>query len=95
LAKPAEFKIVWTNYMKYKTNLRGFELPKIENILRNSVERYLDTSTQRIIAVGKHGNKLVVIPYEQQGNEITPVTIHVTSRQQINFRLKTGRYTYE
>lgn len=89
-----EAVIVWNDYMKYRAKLRGFELSKIENILHYSVERYFDTATQRLIAVGKHDDRLVIIPYEKHGNEITPVTIHVISRQQINFRLKTGRFVY-
>lgn len=85
-----ESNIVWTDYMKYRAELRGFELPKIENILWYSVERYFDTATQRLIAVGKHEDRLVIIPYEKHGSEIIPVSI----RQQINFRLKTGRFIY-
>lgn len=91
---PEESKIVWTDYMKYRAELRGFELPKIENILRYSGEIYFDTATQRLIAVGKHDERLVIIPYEKHGSEITPVSIHATTRQQINFRLKTGRFIY-
>ena len=89
-----ESVIVWTDYMKYRAKLRGFELSKVENILRHSGERYFDTTTQRLIAVGKHDDRLVIIPYEKHGNEITPITIHVTTRQQIKFRLKTGRFMY-
>lgn len=84
--------IVWSDYLRYRFKMRGFEPLKIENILRYSGERYIDIATQRLIVVGKHDDTLVVIPYEKQGNEITPVTIHATTRQQINFRLKTGRF---
>ncbi len=87
--------IVWTDYLKYKTRLRGFDLTKIENIVRYSPERYSDTVTGRRIAVGHHGNKLIMIPYEADKDSVTPVTIHVTTRQQINFRIKTGRLTHE
>jgi len=87
--------IVWSDYLKYRAELRGFELSKIENILRHSGERYFDTATRRLIVVGKHDDKLVVIPYEKHGNEIKPITIHATTRQQIKFRLKTGRFVYE
>jgi hypothetical protein len=80
--------------LKYRAELRGFELSKIENILRHSAEKYLDTATQRLIVVGKHENILVIIPHEKHGNEIKPITIHATTRQQINFRLKTGRFMY-
>lgn len=41
---PKESVIIWTDYMKYRAELRGFELSKVENILRHSVERYLDTA---------------------------------------------------
>jgi hypothetical protein len=92
---PEESVIVWSDYLTYRSELRGFELSKIENILRHSGERYFDTATRRLIVVGKHDDRLVIIPYEKQGDEITPVTIHATTRQQINFRLKTGRFIYE
>ena len=84
--------IIWSDYFQYRAKLRGFELAKIEEILKYSEERYYDTETGRLIAVGKHDSRLVVIPYEYSDNLITPVTIHATTRQQIRFRLKSGRY---
>lgn len=87
--------VVWTDYMKYKAKLRGFDLAKIENIVRSSPERYSDTVTRRRVAVGRLDNKLVIIPYEADQNSITPVTIHVTTRQQVDFRIRTGRFTHE
>jgi hypothetical protein len=87
--------VVWTDYVKYKAKLRGFDLAKIEKIIRTSPERYSDTETGRRVVVGRHDNRLVIIPYEADENSITPVTIHVTTRQQINFRLRTGRFIYE
>ena len=35
---------------------------------------------------------LVVIPYERSDNVVAPVTIHAITRQQIRFRVKTGRF---
>ena len=32
---PEDSKIVWTDYMKYRAKLRGFELPKVEKHGRN------------------------------------------------------------
>ena len=95
MRNPEESIIIWSDYLKYRMELRGFELSKIENIVRYSGERYFDTVTRRLIAVGKHDDRLVTIPYEKHGNEVIPVTIHATTRQQINFRVKTGRFTYE
>lgn len=92
---PEQISIVWSDYMKYRANLRGFNLKKIEDILRYSEERYFDNVTQRKIVVGRHGRLLIMIPYDQSRNNVSPVTIHATTRQQINFRLKTGRIIHE
>ncbi len=88
-------KYIFPEYLKYRAETRGYELDKIEDILRFSTERYLDTITNRMIAIGRHDKRLVMIPYEISKNSIKPVTIHATSRQQINFRLKTGRLKNE
>jgi hypothetical protein len=85
-------KVVWTDYLQHRAHLRGFEPAAVEWIVLHSEERYFDLSTQRMVAVGRSGSHLVVIPYDQEGEALTPVTIHATTRQQINFRLKTGRF---
>lgn len=87
--------IIWTDYMKYRGRLRGFELSLVEDIVRYSSERYIDMETQRLVVVGRYNERLVLIPYEREDQDVTPVTIHVTTRQQINFRLRTGRYRNE
>lgn len=81
--------------MKYRSRLRRFDLDKLEDILKHSGERYFDITTHRPVVVGRHEDKLVLIPYERKGNRITPVTVHVTTRQQIKFRLRTGRFRNE
>ena len=48
-----EATIVWTDYVKYRVRLRGFDLAAIEHIVRHSAERYVDTATGRLIAVGR------------------------------------------
>ncbi len=89
-----KFEIIWTEYLKYRAKLRGYEISVLEEVIRYSTERYIDSSTGRNVVVGKHDNRLVMIPYECDENRITPVTVHATSRQQIKFRLKTGRFTH-
>ena len=86
-----ETTIVWTDYMKYRLKLRRYELAAVEHILLYSSERYVDTATGRLVAIGRHEKLLVMIPYERKGSMLTPVTIHATNRQQINSRLKSGR----
>ena len=90
-----EAKTVWTDYVKYRAGVRGFDLAIIEQIVRYSTERYIDTATGRFVAIGRHDQRLVMIPYERKGNTVTPVTIHATSRRQINSRVKSGRFENE
>jgi len=87
--------ITWTDYLKYRATLRGFDLITLENILLYSSERYFDVETRRSAVVGRHGRQLVIIPYEEDEGTITPVTVHAVTRQQIQLRLRTGRLTHE
>ena len=87
--------VIWTEYLQYRADLRGFDLAKLEQILQHSGERYFDTETGRTIVVGRHNKQLVMIPYDVNSDSITPVTVHTTTRQQIRFRLRTGRFTHE
>ncbi|MCI0419775.1 MAG: hypothetical protein L0312_11220 [Acidobacteria bacterium] len=84
--------VVWTEYFKHRAQLRGFDLAALDQVVRFSKERYFDTATQRMVVVGRHGSRLVMIPYEEDGQTATPITVHTTSRQQITFRLRTGRF---
>ncbi len=81
--------------MQYRAKLRGFDLMQLEQIMTRSTERYYDTETGRVIVIGRYDNTLVTIPCDANENGITPVTVHTTTRQQINFRVKTGRFTNE
>lgn len=83
--------VIWTDYLEYKLSIRGFEKKIVEQILRQTHERYKDQETGRLIAIGSHGADLVMIPYEINSDAYTPITIHVTSRQQVNIRIKSGR----
>ena len=86
--------IIWTDYMRYRSTIRGIDIHVIEEIVRHTSERYLDSETRRSIAVGRHGNTVVLIPYEESESNLTPIAVHTTTRQQINFRLTTGRYSH-
>jgi hypothetical protein len=87
--------IHFTDYLRYRAEMRGFDLSILSEILRHSSERYRDSETRRHIVVGKHGERLVLIAYELDEQGMTPVTVHAASRQQINFRLQSGRLEYE
>ncbi len=81
--------------MQYRVRLRGFDLAEVERVLRYSIERYLDTATGRFVAVGHHRERLIMVLYEREGDVLTPVTVHATTRQQINFRVRAERFRHE
>ena len=87
--------VIINDYLRYRAKQRRFRLDIIEDVVKNSKERYVDMATGRKVAVGKHENKLVVIPYEFKNDSMIPVTIHTTTRQQIKFRIRVGRFVYE
>ena len=87
--------IVWTEYLQYRAALRGYDLAELEQLVRYGAERYFDTETGRSVVVGRCGNQLVLIPYEVEDETRTPVTVHAITRQQVSFRLRTGRFVYE
>ncbi len=88
-------QVIWTDYMRFRAQLRGFDLADVERILRYSSERYVDTATGSLVAVGRQGDRLIMAPYEREGDALTPVTVHQTTRQQINFRVRSGRFRHE
>lgn len=88
-------QLVWNDYIKYRAALRGFDLDKIEDIVKYSTERYFDAETGRRVVIGHHDQKLVMVAYEADQTSITPITIHATTRQQIRFRIRTRRWTLE
>ena len=90
-----ETHIAWTDYLRYRAELRGFDLAHIEEIVRYSNERYMDNATGRLVAVGKHMQQLVMVPYETEEDVIRPVTVHATTRTQIEARIKSGRFAHE
>ena len=87
-------EIIWTEYMKYRSSTRGMDLGVVEEIVRHASERYVDNETHRFIAVGRHRNTIVVVPYEESETSLTPITVHATTRHQINLRTRTGRYSH-
>lgn len=88
-------EVEWLPYMQHRAAEREFELDRLEQIVRFSNERYLDTSTGRYVAIGKHDNRLVLVAYEMGEGTYRPVTVHLTTRTQVFARLKAGRYANE
>ncbi len=87
-------EVVLTDYLKYRARLRGFDLSAIDKVVRYSDERYFDSATQRMVVVGRDGDLLIMVPYDHdlERETMTPVTVHPTTRQQLTFRVRTGRF---
>ncbi len=90
----APVKIIWTEYLKYRAALRGFELGTLESIVRSSTERYHDADIGRTVVVGRHDSRLGIIPCDVDGEIVTPVTAHAITRHQLRFRLRTGWFRH-
>ena len=89
------WNIVHSDYLKYRCKTRGFNLSIIDDIIKHSEERFFDTESGRNMMVGRHKKTLVIIPYDENESTICPITVHAISRQQIKFRLTTGRFVNE
>jgi hypothetical protein len=84
--------IVWTDYLMFRAQQRGFELAELEHIMRYATERYFDTQTLRRIVIGRCRHVWVLIAYEEDDAALTPVTVHPVTRWQITTRVRTGRF---
>lgn len=85
-----------TGYFLWRVTLRGFDLRRLDEILRHGAERYLDRETGRYVVVGRHDRRrLVAIVYEVEPRRMRPVTVHATTREQVSYRCSMGRYTVE
>jgi hypothetical protein len=78
--------IVWTEYLQYRAELRGFDPTRLERIIRHSSERCVVSDTKRMIVDGRRSMRLAMIPYEVDVDNIIPETVHPITRLQIRFR---------
>lgn len=84
--------VVWIDYMTFRAQQRGFDLAELEPVIRYATERYFNTQTLRHIVIGRCGDALVLIAYDENDVAITPVTVHAVTRPQITMRVQTGRF---
>jgi hypothetical protein len=70
-----------------------------EQIYRESKQRYYNHHTLRRVAVMQANYQrrrtLMMIAYDQHRDHAEIITIHPITRQQIEERLKSGRWTHE
>ncbi len=89
-------KIVYTDHLKLRLQIRKipFEYPKI--ILENPENSFFDLSDNRRIAIKrlKYNGKLrdLMIAYDITDNRIEIITIHPISNEKIINRMMSGRW---
>ena len=68
----------------------------VEGILLTAIERFFDIETGRFIAVQRvryQGSyKRLAVVYEEDGDEVTAVTVHTITKRQIQARMKRLRW---
>ena len=76
--------------MKYRASLRGFDLAKIEEIVRHSAERYFDTETGRRVVIGRYDRILVMIEWHGLKQKVVVETPVITTFRSIIARARLG-----
>ena len=88
--------IRYTEYMRDRMEFRRVPRQVVESILHTAIERYLDIETGRFMAVRRvryQGSyKRLVVAYEEQGNEMTAITVHTVTKRQVQARIQRQRW---
>ncbi len=88
--------IHYTEYMRDRMTFRLIPQQAVERVLLSAIERYFDIETGRFIAVLRvryEGSyKRLAVAYEEQGEEITAVTVHTVTKRQVQARIQRQRW---
>lgn len=92
-------KIVLRPHLKVRLEQRNIPQSYPKKIVSNPDAKYIDTLTSHAVAVQKmeYNEKLrpMAVAYDIIGNIIQIITIHPVSEQEIQNKLKRGRWVYE
>lgn len=92
-------EIRYSSHLQFKLRVRAIAETLPERIYRESQQRYQNHHTLRHIAVMEayyqRKRTLMMIAYDQFAGYVEIVTIHPITKDQIQDRLRDGRWTYE
>jgi hypothetical protein len=92
-------QVIYSDHLRFKIRVRQIPEDLPERIYRESRQRYYNHHSVRHIAVMEtHYQRrriLMMIAYDQLLDHVEIITIHPITKQQIQDRLTTGRWTYE
>lgn len=88
--------ITYTPHLLFRLKLREISYDLPEQVFTNSREKYFDTETEHVLAVGsllyKGPMREFVVVYEEEKEHIRLITIHPLKPYQKSHRLRSGRW---
>lgn len=92
-------EVKYSDHLRFRIRVRGIPEPMPEQIYRESKQHYYNHHTLRHIAIMevhyRQRRTLMMIAYDQMPDHVEIITIHPITRDQIQERLRTGRWTHE
>lgn len=92
-------KFILTDHLKSRLKLRNISGSIVENIFKESQEFYWDNLRNHHVAVGqaqyKGKMRKMLVAYDKIGNTIEFITVHPITAEEIDQRVKSGRWMYE
>lgn len=92
-------KVIYSKHLCFKMQQRDISESVPGRIYRESTQRFYNHHSLRQIAVSevfyRQRKVLMMIAYDQMPDEVEIITIHPITREQIQDRLRSGRWTHE
>lgn len=92
-------EVKYSDHLRFKMQVREIPEQMPERIYRESKQRYYNHHSLRRIAVmevhHKQRRTWMMIAYDQTSDYAEIITLHPVTKDQIQERLRTGRWTHE
>ena len=89
--------IRYSAHLEGRLALRQIDRGLPAKVIREAQGEYLDTETGYRIALAevpyRKGRHLMMVAFDEVGEEITAITIHPLEERDVESKLKTGRWT--
>jgi hypothetical protein len=89
-------KVQYIDYFLDRLRFRKIPQAVAERVLCEATERYFDVETGRFIAIKEvqygRRKKRLMVAYEEQGNEVTPITVHAVTKRQVQSKIERLRW---
>jgi len=93
---PKKKRIRYSDHLQFRLHLREINSTLPEKIYRSAKEKYYDTATDLLVAVGavryKGTIRDIAVTYREEYNEVLLITIHPLKQHQKENRIQTKRW---